>query len=179
MIIKPTPLLGAYIVEIERKEDERGFFARTACEHEFSALDLAVPCSQTSISFSKLKGTLRGLHFQAHPHREVKLVRCTRGAVFDVIVNINRASPQFGGWHGLVIEAATRNAHYIGRDFAHGFLTLTDEAELVYQISPSHAPGAARTLLWNDPTVGVKWLFPPVIMSARDRAAAKLEDVAE
>ncbi len=163
-----SPLAGAYIVDVNRLEDERGFFARSFCVEEFRGLGLATEMSQCSVSFNALRGTLRGLHFQAAPHEEEKLVRCTRGAVFDVIVDIRPESPTYRRYFGAELTAENQRALYIPKGFAHGFLSLVDETELYYMISVAHVPGAARGLRWNDPALNINWPFPPRVISNRD-----------
>ncbi len=163
-----SPLAGAYIVDVNRLEDERGFFARSFCVEEFRGLGLATEMSQCSVSFNALRGTLRGLHFQAAPHEEEKLVRCTRGAVFDVIVDIRPESPTYRRYFGAELTAENQRALYITKGFAHGFLSLVDETEVFYMISVAHVPGAARGLRWNDPALNINWPFPPRVISNRD-----------
>jgi dTDP-4-dehydrorhamnose 3,5-epimerase len=163
-----SPLAGAYIVDVNRLEDERGFFARSFCVEEFRGLGLATEMSQCSVSFNALRGTLRGLHFQAAPHEEEKLVRCTRGAVFDVIVDIRPESPTYRRYFGAELTAENQRALYIPKGFAHGFLSLVDETEVFYMISVAHVPGAARGLRWNDPALNINWPFPPRVISNRD-----------
>ena len=168
MIFSATGLGGAFIVDIERHDDERGFFARVHCAEEFAARGLAVALPQTSISHNARRGTLRGMHYQAAPHAEEKLVRCTAGAVFDVIVDIRADSPTYRRWFGAELSAANRRALYIPKGFAHGFLSLGDDAEVMYMISVAHTPQAARGFRWNDPLFGIAWPFEPLVMSARD-----------
>jgi dTDP-4-dehydrorhamnose 3,5-epimerase len=175
VILRPTKLAGAYLVEPEPRSDERGFFARTYGESEFRALGLE-PCGrQWSISYNIRRGTLRGLHFQAEPHGETKLVRCVAGAVWDVIVDLRRDSPTFGQWAAAELSAANRLAFYIPRGFAHGFQTLAEDSELLYGISPDYVPEAARGVRWNDPAIGIGWPLPPVALSVRDAELPLLE----
>ena len=169
MIFTPTPLVGSFTIDVERREDERGFFARTFCVEEFAAHALRSDFQQSSISFNSRTGTLRGLHYQAAPHAETKLVRVTHGAVFDVIVDLRPASPTFKRWFGVELTALNRRALYIPEGFAHGFQTLTDDAEVVYQITPVYVPEAARGARWDDPAFAITW--PAVkqrIISLRD-----------
>jgi dTDP-4-dehydrorhamnose 3,5-epimerase len=163
-----TPLGGAYLVDMNRAEDERGFFARSFCAAEFAARGLAAPLDQCSVSFNARRATLRGLHFQAAPHEEDKLVRCTSGAVFDVIVDIRPDSPTLRGWFGTHLSADNHRALYIPKGFAHGFISLVDHAELLYMISVPYAAGFARGLRWNDPALGIRWPIEPAVISARD-----------
>ena len=175
MIRRPTVLAGAYLIEPEPHEDERGFFARMYGEQEFRDLDLATCGRQWSVSYNKRRGTLRGMHYQADPHAETKLVRCVIGAVWDVIVDLRRGSPSYGKWTGLELTQANRLALYIPEGFAHGFQTLADDSELLYGISPDYVPEAARGIRWNDPHVAIDWPLPPVNLSSRDAALPLLE----
>ena len=171
----PTPLSGAFIVDLERQQDERGFFARSFCSGELAANGLASAFSQCSVSFNAAKGTLRGLHFQISPHDEEKLVRCTAGRIFDVIVDIREDSVSYRRWYGSELTADNRRALYIPKGFAHGFLTLTHAAEVFYMMSVPFAPGFGRGLRWNDPALGIEWPVEPAVISARDAAYPLLE----
>ncbi len=164
-----TELKGAYIIEPEHLEDERGFFARTFCEQEFAAHGLEIRFVQCSVSFNRRKGTLRGLHYQAAPHAEVKLVRCTAGAAFDVVVDIRPGSPTYKRWLGVELSSGNHKMLYIPEGFAHGFQSLEDRTELFYQISKAHAPEAARGIRWDDPAIGISWPMKPLVVSARDQ----------
>lgn len=179
MRIDPTPLPDAFLVALEPAEDERGFFARAFDADAFAARGMASRFAQCSLSFNRRKGTLRGLHFQAPPHMEAKLVRCVRGAVFDVIVDLRAGSPTFGRWWGAEIGADNRLAVYVPEGFAHGFQTLTDAAELYYQISVPYVPEGSRGLAWDDPALGIRWPDAAgAITSERDRAHPRLKDLA-
>jgi len=150
-------------------EDGRGFFARTFCQHEFEAHGLNPRVVQCSTSFNKKKGTLRGMHYQVEPYAEVKVVRCTAGAVYDVAVDLRRDSPTFKQWVAVELTADNRRMFYIPAGFAHGFQTLVDNAEVYYQISEVYSPEAAKGIRWNDPALGILW--PEVgnrILSERD-----------
>ena len=168
MTFTETPLAGAHLIDMIRTEDERGFFARAFCTAEFAARGLAAPASQCSVSFNARQGTLRGLHFQAAPHDEEKLVRCTRGAIFDVIVDIRAGSSTYRRWFGAELNEANHRSLYVPKGFAHGFLSLMDHTEVFYMISVPYAPGFARGLRWNDPVLGIRWPREPAVMSARD-----------
>ena len=168
MIFTETPLSGAYIVDMHRAEDERGFFARSFCVEEFAAQGLVAPVSQCSVSFNAKKATLRGLHFQAAPHDEDKLVRCTNGAIFDVIVDVRPKSPTHRQWFGAQLTALNHRALYIPKGFAHGFISMVDRAEVLYMISVPYAAGCARGLRWNDPALGIRWPLQPLVISGRD-----------
>jgi dTDP-4-dehydrorhamnose 3,5-epimerase len=153
----PTKLAGAYVIEPEPREDERGLFARTYCQDEFGSLRLNTKWVQCNVSYNHRKGTLRGMHWQAEPHSEVKLVRCTRGAAFDVIVDMRPDSPTYRQWVGFELSEDNRRAMYIPGGFAHGFQTLTDCTELFYQMSEFYHPDLARGARWDDPTLGIAW----------------------
>ena len=170
MIFTESPLPGAFLVDLDLLTDDRGFFARAYCLDEFAAQGLSTPLQQCSVSYNTRKGTLRGLHHQAAPHEEHKLVRCTTGAIFDVIVDIRPHSPHYRRWFGAELSSQNRRALFIPPGFAHGFLTLSDEAEVYYMISVPHAPDHARGFRWSDPAFGIQWPFPPSVISARDAA---------
>lgn len=175
MIFTETPLAGAFLVDIDPATDERGFFARTFCAEEFAAYGLNAARLQCSVSFNPRKATLRGMHYQAPPHEEDKLIRCTAGAVFDVIVDIRKASPSFGRWFGAELSATNHRALLAPKGFAHGFISLADASEVLYMISAAHAPGFARGFIWDDPQVGIAWPMRPLLISARDAALQLLE----
>jgi dTDP-4-dehydrorhamnose 3,5-epimerase len=164
-----TPLEGAYVVEPEVMEDERGGFARTWCEREFAALGLEARVVQCNVSFNRRAGTLRGLHYQEAPHGEAKLVRCTRGAVHDVIVDLRPGSATRLVSYAIRLDADSRRMLFVPRGFAHGFQTLADDSEVFYQMSAFHEPSAARGLRWDDPALGIRWPLPDPILSPRDR----------
>lgn len=169
MIFKETALAGAFVVEAERIEDERGFFARTYSRDELAAHGLDPAIAQCSVSFNHRRGTLRGLHFQDEPFAETKLVRCTRGSIWDVIVDVRAGSPTRGRHAAVVLSAEARNAFYIPKGFAHGFITLEDAAEVFYQISAPYSPQHARGFRWDDPTFAIPWPEAPAVISDRDR----------
>lgn len=169
MIFRETPLAGAWVLEPERFEDERGFFARTYCRREFEAHGLDPSIAQCSVSFNHRRGTLRGLHFQAAPHEEIKLVRVTRGAVWDVIVDLRPGSSTFKHHFAIVLSAEARNELYIPKGMAHGFQTLEDATEVFYQISEFYAPESARGYRWDDPAFAIPWPEPVTVISEKDR----------
>lgn len=169
MIIRPTSLPGAVTIDVEPREDERGFFARTFCEQEFEAAGLPTRFHQSNTSFNCLAGTLRGLHFQLPPATEAKLVRCTAGAIFDVIVDLRPDAPTFRHWHGENLSAANRRALFVPAGFAHGFITLTDASEVFYMMHGVPDERLARGLRFDDPALGIHWPRPPAVMSERDR----------
>ncbi|MFH1539118.1 MAG: dTDP-4-dehydrorhamnose 3,5-epimerase [bacterium] len=152
-----TPLKGAFVIDLEPLEDDRGFFARSWCRKEFEARGLNPNLVQCNISFNKKKGTLRGIHYQERPHAEAKLVRCTMGAICDVIIDLRPESPTFKQWFSVELTAQNRRALYIPEDFAHGFQTLEDNSEVFYQMSEFHHPESARGLRWDDPAFGIDW----------------------
>jgi dTDP-4-dehydrorhamnose 3,5-epimerase len=159
MIFRELRLCGAFVIDLEKLEDERGFFARTWCQREFEAHGLNSRLVQCSLSFTEKRGTLRGMHYQAAPHEEAKLVRCTRGAVYDVIVDLRRDSVTYKQWVAVELSADSRRMLYVPECFAHGFQTLVDETEVFYQMSEFYHPESERGLLWNDPAFGIEW--PP------------------
>jgi dTDP-4-dehydrorhamnose 3,5-epimerase len=166
-----TPLAGAYVVDVEPVADERGLFARTWCRREMEARGLDPGLVQCSVSFNKKRGTLRGMHFQAPPDQEVKLVRCTRGAVFDVVLDLRQGSPTFKRWFAAELTADNRKALYVPAGFAHGFQTLADDSEVLYQMSEFHSPESARGVRWNDPAFAIDWpRAAKRTMSQRDRS---------
>jgi dTDP-4-dehydrorhamnose 3,5-epimerase len=170
MRFAPTKLPGAYLLELERREDERGFFARTWCRDELSAHDLATDVAQCSVSRNTLAGTLRGLHFQMAPHEEGKLVRCTSGAIFDVIVDLRPESPTHTDWFGVELDAERGTALYVPKGFAHGFQTLANDSEVFYMMSDPYVAGAAAGVRWDDPSFGIEWPLPVRTISERDRS---------
>jgi dTDP-4-dehydrorhamnose 3,5-epimerase len=175
MIFNESALPGVLIVDIERLADERGFFSRTYCSEEFAAAGLSPDLRQCSISFNARRGTLRGLHLQASPHAEHKLVRCTAGAIFDVIVDVRPESSLYRRWVGVELTAENRRAVFIPPGFAHGFITLSDESEVYYMISVPHAPAFAQGFRWNDAAFGIRWPLAPIVISARDADYPLLE----
>ena len=170
MKFQESPLAGAYTIELDRLEDERGFFARSYSAEEFAARGLPAAMPQSSVSFNARRGTLRGLHYQAEPHAEDKLVRCTAGAVYDVIVDLRPDSPTARRWFGVELSAANHRSLFVPKGMAHGFMTLRDDTEVLYMISVPYAPGFERGLRWNDPAIGISWPTAPSVVSARDAA---------
>lgn len=170
MIFTETRLKGAYVIDPERLADERGFFARTWCQREFKAHDLNPGLVQCNVSFNHKRGTLRGMHYQAAPHAEVKLVRCTAGTIYDVIVDLRADSETFKQWFAVELSSDNRRMLYIPEGLAHGFLTLTDAVEVFYQMSEFYVPDCARGIRWNDLAFGIHWPFEATIISERDRA---------
>ncbi len=169
MIFRETKLPGAFAIDLEPKTDERGFFVRTWCQHEFAAHGLNTKLAQCSVSFNTRKGTLRGMHYQLAPHAESKLVRCTRGAIYDVIVDMRPQSPKFKDSFGIVLTAEKRNMLYVPEGCAHGFLTLEEGTEVFYQISEFQSPESARGVRFDDPAFGIAWPEKVEVISERDR----------
>ena len=169
MIFIATALKGAFIIEPERREDARGFFARAWCQQEVAAHDLNPFVVQCNVSFNKKKGTLRGMHYQVAPCAEEKLVRCTMGAIYDVIIDIRPESPTFKQYLSIVLTAQNRRMLYIPKGFAHGFQTLEDDTEVFYQMSEFYAPEYARGIRWNDAAFGIQWPDDERIVLERDQ----------
>jgi dTDP-4-dehydrorhamnose 3,5-epimerase len=170
VIFVETLLKGAYRIEPELKEDERGFFTRTFCQREFAERGLNPNIAQCSVSYNRHAGTLRGLHYQLPPYAEAKLVRCTAGAVIDVIVDLRAGSPTFMQWTAVELSAANRAMLYVPEGFAHGFQTLVDHTEVLYQISEFYEPASARGIRWDDPVLNIPWPNAERIISPRDLA---------
>ena len=170
MIFTPTALKDATLIDIEKREDARGFFAREWCAEEYAQHDLDTTLAQCSISFNHKRGTLRGMHWQAEPHGEVKVVRCTAGAIYDVIVDVRPESPTFRKWIGVELSASNRRMLYIPKGFAHGFQTLADDTEVFYFISAFYAPDAACGARYNEPAFGIVWPLPVSVIAAKDEA---------
>ncbi len=171
MIFTPTRLPDAFIIDVERREDERGFLARVFCESEFDEHGLATRFVQASTIFTAARDTLRGLHFQDPPHREVKLVRCTRGAAEVVIVDLRAESPTHQQWLGIELSSDNGRLLYVPEGFAQGYQTLLDATEIVYQMSHEYVPSAARGVRWNDPAFGIEWpAADRRLISERDQA---------
>jgi dTDP-4-dehydrorhamnose 3,5-epimerase len=163
-----TAVDGAYVVEPERASDERGFFARTFDAAAFAERGLDPAVAECSVAYNRARGTLRGLHYQRAPHEEAKLVRCTRGAAFDVAVDLRAGSATYLRWAAAELTAENGNGFYIPAGCAHGYLTLTDDCELHYQISTAYVPAAAAGIRWDDPSVGIEWPAAPRVISERD-----------
>jgi dTDP-4-dehydrorhamnose 3,5-epimerase len=164
----PTRLDGAYLIELDKREDERGFFARLFCEQEFAKAGLETRFVQINNSLSRDRGTLRGMHYQLGEAAEVKLVRCVRGALWDVILDLRPASPSFGQSFGAELSGDNRRMMYVPRAFAHGILTLTEETEALYLVSATYSPELERVVRWNDPRFAIGWPFAPIVISAKD-----------
>lgn len=163
-----TEIPGVLIVEPEEHRDERGFFARTWCRNEFDSRGLATDFVQENTTFNRLKGTLRGLHHQVAPHEEAKLVRCTRGAIYDVAVDLRPGSATRGAWVAAELTADNRRMLYVPEGCAHGYQTLADDTDVCYLVSAFYAPDAERGVRYDDPAISIHWPLPPSVMSPKD-----------
>jgi dTDP-4-dehydrorhamnose 3,5-epimerase len=168
MIFTETKLIGAYIIEINKIEDERGFFGRSWCKNEFDKYHLNTNVVQANVSLSKHKGTLRGMHFQKNPYQETKLIRCSRGSIFDVIIDLRPSSPTFMQWFGIELTQDNYKMLYVPENFAHGILTLQDNTEVSYFVTQFYTPGAEGGIRWNDPAIGIQWPVSPTIITEKD-----------
>lgn len=170
MLFHETPLAGAFTIDLEPRGDDRGFFARVFCESEFAGAGLETRYVQVNSSLSRQKGTLRGLHYQLPPAAEAKVVRCIRGALFDCVLDLRPNSTTFGQWFGTELTAENRRMMYVPRGFAHGFLTLSDDTEILYLVSTPYAPDEERGIRHDDPAFAIQWPLTPVEISAKDRS---------
>ena len=177
MIFQPLPLTGAFIIDLEKLEDKRGFFSRSFCKKEFLTHGLATQWAQMNNTFSHQKGTLRGLHFQRSPMTEVKLVRCLSGAIWDVIVDLRLGSKTFGKWYGAELNEENRSMMYVPSGFAHGFQTLTDDVEQLYLHSEFYSAKCEGGLFFDDPSIGIEWPKPVTVISSRDLNQPLLEEL--
>jgi dTDP-4-dehydrorhamnose 3,5-epimerase len=175
MIFEKSKLNGAFIIHLEPKVDERGFFARSWCRQEFEQQGLDSHLAQCNISFNSKKGTLRGMHYQASPYAETKLVRCTKGAIYDVVIDLRTQSPTYKEWIGMTLTAKNRDMIYVPEGCAHGFLTLEEESEVFYQMSQIYDAPSARGLRWDDPAFRIAWPTEPELISERDRTYPDFE----
>jgi dTDP-4-dehydrorhamnose 3,5-epimerase len=170
MIFNETPLKGAFVIDLEKRGDERGFFARAFCEKEFGSKQLVTRFVQVNNSLSAQRGTLRGMHYQLGARAETKLVRCIRGALLDVILDLRKDSPTFGQSYSAELTAENRRMMYVPKGFGHGFITLADNTEAFYFVDEFYAPEAERGVRWNDPKFAIQWPMEPVVLSDKDRA---------
>jgi dTDP-4-dehydrorhamnose 3,5-epimerase len=175
MMFNETKVNGVFEICLERIADERGFFARSWCQEEFERNGLNSKLAQCSVSYNSRKGTLRGLHYQSEPCPEAKLVRCTSGAIYDVVIDLRRDSPTFRSWVGALLSRTNRNMMYVPEGCGHGFLTLEDDAEVLYQMSEFYHADLARGVRWDDPAFGISWPSPVEVISERDRTYADFE----
>lgn len=179
MLYEETTLAGAYLIRLEPARDERGFFARTFCEREFAERGLCAHFVQHSASYTARRGSIRGMHFQTAPATEVKVVSCQHGAIYDVIIDLRPQSPTFGKWQGFELSDSNRNRLYIPKGFAHGFQTLSDDAEVNYLISEFYTPAAASGVRYDDPAFQIQWPLAPTVISERDLAWAPFRESVE
>lgn len=178
MIFKKTSLVGAFIIEPERIEDQRGFFARAWCQKEFENAGLETTFVQCNLSYNLKRGTVRGMHYQTHPHEEVKLVRCTKGEIYDVIVDMVPGSATYLKWFGIRLSESNHRMLYVPKNFAHGYQTLCDGAEVFYQVSQFYVPGAEGGLRWNDPMLDISWPIPSGLeISEKDQRWPLLSEI--
>jgi len=177
MLFRETSLEGLWLITLEPRLDERGFFVRTYCDEEFAARGLNTRWPQANHTLTRDKGAIRGLHFQAEPHAEIKTVRCVRGAVFDVAVDVRPNSPTFGRWEAVELTPTNNKVLYIGAGFAHGFQTLEPDSEVLYQMSDSYHPDLSRGIRCDDPAIGIRWPLPVTTVSDRDRGLPLLAEL--
>lgn len=169
MIFTPAKIEGAYLIEPEKKRDERGFFARSFCQKEFEEKGLNICWVQSNISFNEKKGTIRGMHYQTAPHEEIKLVRCTWGALYDVLIDLRPESPTFKQWETFELSEANHRILYIPKGVAHAFQTLVDKTEVFYEMSEAYHPESSKGIRWNDPFFNIKWPISNPILSSKDQ----------
>jgi dTDP-4-dehydrorhamnose 3,5-epimerase len=172
MLFSPTTLKDAMLIDIEKRGDDRGYFARTMCRDEFAAHGLVSDFVQANHSYNRTRGTLRGMHFQRAPHEEVKLVRCVRGAILDVIIDLRPASPTYRKWEGFELSAENGRLLYVPGGFAHGFQTLVDDVDVTYQVSHPYTPTAEGGVRYDDPAFGIEWPEPVTVISPKDASWA-------
>ena len=178
MIFQSLPLEGAYLIDLEKKQDDRGFFSRLFCEKQFCERGLVSKWAQINNSYNEKKGTLRGLHFQRPPNAEVKMIRCIKGAIWDVIVDLRHQSDTFGKWYGAELNEDNRTMMYVPQGFAHGFITLRNDSEILYLVSDFYSPDSEGSLLWNDDSIRIHWPMLPSIISIKDQNSHTLMDLA-
>ena len=169
MVFKETKLKGAFIINLKRLEDERVFFARTFCQKEFQEHGLNPQIAQANISYNKKRGTFRGMHMQLAPYEESKLIKCTGGAIYDVIIDMRISSDTFKQWVGAELTAENHQMLYVPEGFAHGFITLKNDTEVTYQMNQFYAPGSEKGFRWDDPAFGIEWPIQPVLISEKDK----------
>lgn len=175
MKFEQTKLEGNYLIDLDKKEDERGFFARYFCSKEFGAKDLNTHWVQINNSLSKTKGTLRGLHYQRTPNAEIKLIRCLKGSIWDVVVDLRDSSKTFGEWFGAELSSENRTMMYVPKGFAHGFISLKPDTEILYLVSDFYQPASEGTLIWDDPEININWPLDATIISEKDKNGVSLE----
>ena len=177
MIFTETPLKGAFVLEVNKLKDERGFFGRTYCQHELEQHGLTNNIAQANVSFNPKKGTMRGMHYQVDPYQETKLVRCTRGALYDVIIDLRPNSSTYKQWFGIELTQDNYTMLFVPEDFAHGFVTLEDNTEAIYQVSEFYTPGAEQGIRWNDPGIAIDWPIEPGVVSEKDASWPDFSDL--
>ena len=177
MIFKKTALKDAWIIDLNKLTDERGFFARSFCIKEFEDHGIKFPIAQSNVSYNYKKQTLRGMHYQLEPHGEAKLVRCTKGSIHDVIIDVRSDSPTYGKWIGVELSEKNYRMLYVPEGFAHGFITLEDETEVTYQVSEFYTPGAEQGIRWDDPAFSIEWPLEPKVISEKDKSWLPYKDV--
>ncbi len=168
MIFTETKLKGAFVVDVSRLEDDRGFFARTYCHNEFKQHGMVPEVVQANMSTNKVKGTFRGMHYQIDPYQETKLIRCIKGALYDVIIDLRHDSPTYKDWIGVELTEDNQRALFVPKDFAHGFVTLVDDTTAFYMVSQFYTPGAESGIRWNDPSFRIGWPIEPRVVSQKD-----------
>ncbi|MDG1693893.1 MAG: dTDP-4-dehydrorhamnose 3,5-epimerase [Porticoccaceae bacterium] len=176
MNFKETEIQGLYLVDLQQISDDRGFFARAFCKEEFAEIGLESEVLQANMSFSKNAGTLRGMHYQKNPYQETKLIRCIRGSIYDVVIDLRKDSPSYGDWYGVELNDKNRTALMVPKDFAHGFITLQDDTEVMYLVSQSYVPGAEMGIRWNDPRFAISWPVEPTVISSKDAELVNFND---
>jgi dTDP-4-dehydrorhamnose 3,5-epimerase len=169
MVFTETKLKGAFIINLTRLEDERGFFARTFCQNEFKEHGLNIQIAQANISYNKRRGTFRGMHMQLPPYEESKLIKCARGTIYDVIVDMRVSSDTYKQWIGVELTAENHQMLYVPEGFAHGFITLKNDTEVTYQMNQFYAPASEKGFRWNDPAFGIIWPIQPIVMAEKDK----------
>lgn len=177
MIFNKTTLKDAYIIELNRFRDERGFFARSFCAKEFEDHGIKFPVAQVNVSYNRLKQTLRGLHYQEEPHGEAKLMQCTKGSIYDVIIDMRSDSPTYMQWIGVELTQNNHRLLYVPERFAHGYLTLEDDTEVIYQVSEFYTAGAEQGIRWDDPAFNIDWPLEPKIISEKDKSWLDYKEV--
>jgi dTDP-4-dehydrorhamnose 3,5-epimerase len=177
MIFTETPIPGAYHVELQPHRDDRGLFARAWCQEEFADHGLTQPFVQANLTQTHVAGTVRGIHYQTAPHEEAKFIRCLRGAIYDVIVDVRPDSPTYLQWHGQTLTAERRNAVYIPAGCAHGYQTLADDTEVFYQVTAAYTPGVEQGIRYDDPTFEIAWPQPVTEISEKDRSWPDFEPI--
>ncbi len=176
MKFQETKLAGAYIVNLNLLQDDRGFFSRMFCREEFQQHGLVPDVMQGNMSWNKTRGTLRGMHYQHDPYQETKFIRCTRGAIYDVIIDLRKDSTTYQEWIGVELTADNRTALFVPKDFAHGFITLEDNTEVFYLVSQSYQPGSEGGIRWDDPRFNIEWPLKPTCISPKDAAWPDYKD---